>query len=295
MWFEEPDLRAPVLIAAFAGWNDAAEAATTAARFLAEAWDAQHVAAVECEEFFDFSVNRPQVRLVDGETREIQWPNTDLYTARLAGGTDVAILLGVEPHLRWRTFCEQVTDIAEAIEARLVITLGALLADVPHTRDVSVIGTGSDAELIERHALRRSRYEGPTGIVGVLHDACRQVDLASLSLWAATPAYASNVTSAKAALALAERTALIAGTPVDLSELTAASAGYETEVDELISDNDELQAYVRRLESLVDAGLDMDDEDDDDAPPSGGEALDASNVGKLVAEVEQFLRDNSDG
>ena len=171
------------MVAAFEGWNDAADASSTAARYLRERWDARPFASIDPEDFFDFSTTRPQVRLIDGLTREITWPETELSAAALPGSQrDVVVLVGTEPQLRWRTFCAEVTGIAGELGVELVVTLGALLADVAHTRPVRVTGTAADPELVARLGLQRSAYEGPTGIVGVLHDACRQAQIPSASL-----------------------------------------------------------------------------------------------------------------
>ncbi len=205
-------LTEPTLIAAFAGWNDAGDAATLAVRHLIEQWRAEPMASIDPEEYYDFQATRPQVRLADGHTRRISWPANEAFAASTPGG-DVVLLLGVEPQLRWRTFTHQVAGIAEECGVNVVVTLGALLADVAHRRPVSLIGTATDQALIDRFDLQRSRYEGPTGIVGVLHDTCHGLGVKSLSLWAAVPAYASQVPSPKAALALGEGACRVVGTP----------------------------------------------------------------------------------
>jgi len=205
-WHDRPKLKRPVLVAAFEGWNDAADAATSAARFLRDHWAARQFAEIDSEEFYDFSSTRPQVRLVDGLTREIVWPANELYAASIPGGErDVIVLLGVEPGLKWRTFSTQIVDVGRELGVELFLTLGALLADVPHTRPVRVTGTAADAELVQRLGLQRSRYEGPTGIVGVLHDAFSKAKVPSASLWAAVPHYVSLAPSPRAALALCRR------------------------------------------------------------------------------------------
>jgi proteasome assembly chaperone (PAC2) family protein len=246
-------------------------------------WRAEKVAAIDPEEFYDFGTTRPQVHLVDGLTREIVWPTNELWAASTPGG-DVLLLVGVEPQLRWRTFCRQITDIAKEQHASLVLTLGALLADVVHSRPVSMIGTATDQALIDRFQLARSRYEGPTGILGVLNDACSQAGLASASLWAAVPAYAPGIASPKAALALVERAAAIVGTPAAPDSLDAAVAEYETEVAELVASDDDLAGYVSRLETYAD------EEDEDEEEPADPAAEDAT-VERFVEDVERFLRD----
>jgi predicted ATP-grasp superfamily ATP-dependent carboligase len=287
-WSSRPALRSPVLVAAFTGWNDAGDAASLAVRHLAHEWDAEVFAELDPEEFVDFHGTRPQVRLVDGETREIVWPTTELLWATTAGA-DVVLVTGPEPQLRWRSYCRHLVEAAEELGTSLVVTLGALLADVPHRRPVSVIGTASDRAMIQRFGLQRSRYEGPTGIVGCLQDACAKAGLAAVSLWAAVPAYAPGTTSPKAAAALVQRAAGLVGTPVDVSTLDEAVAEYEAEVDDYVGRDEDLASYVERLEAIVDEG-DVDDDDDPaaDAPPA---VPDTGSAERLVAEVEQFLRD----
>ena len=291
VWSSRPALRSPVLVAAFTGWNDAGDAASIALRHLAESWQAEVFAELDPEEFVDYQSTRPQVRLVDGETREIVWPATELLSASTPGG-DLVLVTGAEPQLRWRTFCQEIVEVAEELSVSMVITLGALLADVPHRRPVSIIGTASDATLVQRYGLQRSRYEGPTGILGCIHDACTNAGIASLSLWAAVPAYAPSTTSPKAALALLRRTASLVGSPIDASGLEREVGDYEAEVDEYVERDDDLQSYVAQLEHLVD------EDGDDDAPAADTAAGDApaehGSAERLVAEVEQFLRDQGE-
>jgi predicted ATP-grasp superfamily ATP-dependent carboligase len=282
-WSSHPTLRSPVLIAAFTGWNDAGDAASGAVRHLIEAWRAEPVATLDPEEFYDFSTTRPVVRLADGVTREIVWPPNDFWAASTPG-SDVLLLLGTEPQLKWRTFCRQITAVAAEQEASLVLTLGALLADVAHTRPVSLIGTATDQTLIDRFRLARSRYEGPTGIVGALHDACTGAGLPSASLWAAVPAYAPGINSPKAALALVERAAAVVGAPVSMRALESAVGDYEDEVAELVAADDDLAGYVGRLESF------SDDDEDDEEEEVERSAPDAT-VEQFVEDVERFLRD----
>jgi len=275
-WSDRPKLRTPVLIAAFEGWNDAGEAATYAARYLAEQWVTRRFAVIDPEEFFDFSATRPHVGLDGGLQREIEWPSTEFTGGAIPGAAfDAVILLGSEPQLRWRTFCQQVVDVARDVEARLVITLGALLAEVPHSRPVSIVGTADDDELVRRLDLQHSTYEGPTGIVGVLHDACRKAGIPSASLWAAVPTYVPGAPSPKAALALVERVAAMLDLAIPVTALEIASAAYERQLDELVADDEDTATYVANLE----AGVDEDD------------AVIVTDV-DLIAEVEEFLRDN---
>ena len=290
-WLAEPTLRTPTVIYAFTGWNDAGDAASSALRTMVERWGAQALAEIDPEPFTDFATVRPHVRIVDGQ-RSIVWPTVGVWSAQLPDA-DVLLVLGPEPALRWRLFCDQLVGVAERYGATMTISLGALLADVPHTRPVQIIGTASEPDLIERFQLQRSRYEGPTGIVGVLHDALAQADVATASLWAAVPGYAAQVPSAKAALALMERACALLGTPAPGDSLRTAAGEYDVRIAALIADDQELVDYVARLESMVD-----DDEspffvadDDADEPAADAPPLDAGNADELVAEVEQFLRD----
>ena len=274
-------------MAAFEGWNDAADAATTAVRYLEERWSARAFADIDPEEFYDFSTTRPHVRLVDGLTREIVWPSNRFAAANLSSSRrDVVVLLGTEPQLRWRTFCDQVLDVARAVDVELVVTLGALLADVPHTRPVQVTGTAADEELVQSLGLERSRYEGPTGIVGVLHDAFRRAGIPSASLWAAVPHYVAATPSPKAALALVQRTAHLLASPLVVTDLEIAAASYERQVSEVVEADDDVAAYVRQLEYRDEDDDDIDEDDElDPADLPSGDAL--------VAELERFLRDQN--
>jgi predicted ATP-grasp superfamily ATP-dependent carboligase len=289
VWSRRPALSRPTLIAAFAGWNDAGDAATFAVRHLIDQWAAEPFASIDPEEFYDFQSTRPQVELVDGQTRRIVWPANQAYSASTPGG-DVVLLLGVEPQLRWRGFTQQVTAIAEEVGARLVVTLGALLADVVHRRPVALIGTATNQALIDRYDLQRSRYEGPTGIVGVLHDTCQSVGLDSLSLWAAVPAYASQVPSPKAAIALGEGACEVVGSPFPGGRLLAAVDEYESQIERYLEQDDELAAYVRRLD------LAGEDEDEDDDGADEQPEIDADvSAQRMMEDIERFLRDQDDG
>ncbi|MCU1393505.1 MAG: hypothetical protein JWM34_1933 [Ilumatobacteraceae bacterium] len=301
-WLSQPTLRNPVVVAAFTGWNDAGDSASGGVRHLIEDWGASALAEIDPEEFTDFATIRPHVRLSSGLTRSIVWPTVGLWSASTAGA-DVILVLGPEPAMRWRCFSEQIIGVAQHYKASLVLTLGALLADVPHSRPVQLIGTASEQSMIDRFDLQRSRYEGPTGIVGILHDACTKVDLPSAALWAAVPAYASQVPSPKATLALVERLGAIIGTTMPTLRLQAQVEDYENRVSAVVADDDDLSGYVRRLESMSDAGiedfsLDDDDdidEDDDEDDVVGGE-LDADlpehvDGPAFIDEVERFLRD----
>jgi proteasome assembly chaperone (PAC2) family protein len=273
-----PELTRPVLIAAFRGWNDGAQAASLAAGYLAKTWQAQRFAHVDPEEFFDFQATRPHVSLERGVTRKIDWPETAFYHVRPDGlDRDVVLLLGIEPNLRWRTFTELVVGLVRELGVELMITLGALLADVPHTRPSPVTGSASDPELVRELGLSESRYEGPTGIVGVLHDACRSAEIPSASLWVAVPHYVSLTPSPRAAVALCERLGGMIGIDIEVGELEEAARSYEEQVSEAVASDEETAAYVeeleRRVDSLEQASTDL---------PSGD---------ALAAELTRFLRE----
>ena len=278
-----PKLERPVLIAAFRGWNDGGQGASLAGAYLARAWGAIEFASIDPENFYDFQATRPLVSLTDGELRQIEWPeNTFMYAPLPGGGRDAIIMLGVEPNLRWRTFSEHVTRIATDFGVELVVTLGSLLADVPHTRPAPVTGTATDPELIDQLGLQASRYEGPTGVVGVLHDACIRAGISSASLWAAVPHYVSLTPSPRAAKALVDRLADLLGADVDTAELDEAAEAYAQQVSEAVSSDEETSAYVQDLERRVDDLTEADD------LPSGD---------AIAAELTRYLRerDNDQG
>ena len=273
---EKPTLDRPVLVAAFRGWNDGGQGASLAGGYLARLWDAEQIADVDPEEFFDFQATRPHVKLVDGLTRQIDWPETVFYRARADGlDRDIVLLLGIEPNLRWRAFSDLFVGFAQDLGVELVVTLGSLLADIPHTRPSPVTGSASDEELVERLGLQASRYEGPTGIVGILHDACKQHGLPSASLWAAVPHYVSLTPSPRAALALCERLGAMLEVEIDVEELREAADGYAEQVSRAVAADSDTQAYVEDLERRAD------EFDEEDIP--SGEAL--------AAELTRFLRE----
>jgi predicted ATP-grasp superfamily ATP-dependent carboligase len=248
-----PELERPVLIAAFRGWNDGGQGASLAGAYLARAWAAREFATIDPEGFYDFQATRPLVSLVDGETRRIDWPENSFLHAPLPGaGRDAIIMLGVEPNLRWRTFSDLIAGVAREHEVELVLTLGSLLADVPHTRAAPVTGSATEQRLIEELGLQASRYEGPTGIVGVLHDACARAGLSSASLWAAVPHYVSLTPSPRAAKALVERLAGLLDADVDTSELDEACDAYAQQVSEAVAADADTATYVEELERRVD-------------------------------------------
>jgi proteasome assembly chaperone (PAC2) family protein len=274
--------RRPVLLMAFEGWNDAAESATTAARFLARAWGGEKFATIDPEEFYHFGLLRPFVRFKAGSQseREIIWPATEFSVARSpALARDVIVGVAAEPHLRWRGYCAAVLELARACRVSLVLTLGALLAEVPHTRAVRLVGVASDPELAARLGVRPTRYEGPTGIVGVLNTACRELGVPTASLWANVPHYVSGVENPKAALALVRRVLGYLNAEADLTELEEATRQFEKSLAEIVSQNAKVAAYVRKLEAA--------DQEEEPEPAPREELPPAAD---LMAEIEQFLR-----
>jgi proteasome assembly chaperone (PAC2) family protein len=278
---EAPELRSPMLVCAFSGWNDAASSATTALEAVAVALDSEVVARIDPEEFFDFQDNRPTVRLSEGQTRHIDWPsNTVIAAPAPSAERDLVLVSGNEPSLKWRTFTETLLDAIDRFEIEMVITMGALVADVAHTRPVPITGLASDAELVESLGLSRSNYEGPTGIVGVLHDGCRRRGLRSASLWAAVPHYVAAVPNPKAALALLRRLEGLTGIVIEGSELEEASERFDSQVDRAVAANPEIEELVQRLEEeqadAVELGEDV---------PSGD---------TIASDFQRFLRQRGD-
>ncbi len=281
--FERPSLERPVLITAFRGWNDGGQGASLAGGYLARAWDATRFAEIDPEGFYDFQATRPHVSLVEGLTRRIDWPENAFYYTRVPGtDRDAVLLLGIEPNLRWRTFSDLVVGLATDLQVELAVTMGSLLADVPHTRPSPVTASASDPHLIEALDLQPSRYEGPTGIVGTLHDACRRAGIASVSIWAAVPHYVSLAPSPRAALALCDKLGELLSAKIDTTELQEAADQYAEQVTEAVSSDVETQAYVEELEQRTDA-IEAAEE-----LPSGE---------SLAAELTEFLRerDEEDG
>lgn len=269
-----PALDQPILIAAFEGWNDAGDAASAAVDHLVTEWGAAPFAQVDPEEFYDFTTIRPEVRILDGDARQVVWPSNRFSWALPAGAPGVILLRGIEPQLRWRTFCDEILAVATDLGTRLVLTVGSLLADVAHTRATPVYGTAYERSVIDALAFEPSRYEGPTGIVGVLHDRCATLGINSASLWAAVPSYVAAAPSPKASLALVERIGRMLGTPIPTEELRTAAADYEVQLNELVAEDDDTMAYVRHLEETFDR-----------------DQLAGTSATDFVAEVERFLRD----
>ena len=247
---DPPELRSPILVCSFRGWNDAAASASTALQTVAASLDAEVLAQVDPEEFFDFQANRPTISLSEGQTRHIEWPENTLLAARApSAGRDLVLLDGTEPNLRWRTFSDLIAAAAERIGVEMVITMGALIAEVAHTLPVPITGLASDEELVEELDLQRSSYEGPTGIVGVLHDSCRRAGMTSASLWAAVPHYVAAVPNPKAALALLRRLEALTGIAVDATELEEETDTYEDQVGRAVAANPEIEELVERIEA----------------------------------------------
>ena len=280
-WDRSPKLRRPALVCSFKGWNDAAESATAALSFVSSKWGAERLGAIDPEEFYDFQVTRPTVRMSEGQTREIVWPELVIECASPEGsGRDVLFLSGAEPNLRWKGFSATVIAAAQELGVELVISLGALLADIPHTRPVQVTGIAADPDLVERLGFSQARYEGPTGIVGVLHDACARAGMLSASLWVPVPHYVATVPSPKATLALLRRLEDLLELPIDTDELDEAALEYERRLDEAVASEPEVRALVERLEQQV---------DDEDISyrnlPSGD---------SIAEEFERFLKEQGD-
>jgi len=242
------------MICAFQGWNDAGDSASSAIAFLSSALKARRFAQIDSQEFYDFQANRPSIRLSEGSAGEIVWPTVEIFEAHASRASrDLVLVQGSEPSLRWRAFSAHLIDLAEALGVQVIVTLGALLSDVAHSRPVTITGYASDPSLVSRLGIAPSSYEGPTGIIGVLHAACGEAGVPSASLWAAVPHYVAAATNPKAALALARRVEGLIGVSVDASELEVASAEYERQVGIAVQSDPEIQAFVERLEQEADA------------------------------------------
>ncbi|MBM3670759.1 MAG: PAC2 family protein [Actinobacteria bacterium] len=282
-----PDLQRPVLLAGFEGWNDAADAASNAAVWLTQhgTGEAERVASIDPEVHFDFQSRRPHVTLAGGVTRSITWPENIFFTVP-RDERDLVVLRGVEPSYKWHSFCRAVVSVAQATSCEMVITFGALLADVPHTREARVTGTATDPDLVARLGLAQSRYEGPTGIVGVLHDHCRSQGIDSVSLWAPVPHYLAAPPNPPATLALLDRAAGLLDLQLDLGRLERTAVAWREKVDEVAASDDDVRGYVRTLEERFDAA-------EPDAETSWGANLPSGD--ELAKEVERFLRDQREG
>jgi predicted ATP-grasp superfamily ATP-dependent carboligase len=282
-WEYRPDgLRAPALVCAFKGWNDAADAASSAITFVGGALNARRFATIDPEDFYDFQATRPRIKLVEGQTREIVWPAVELYEARIPRAPrDLILVAGAEPSFRWRGFTRVIVEVAEAIGVQLVVTLGALLADVPHSRPIAVTGLASDPALVSRLGLASSSYEGPTGIIGVLHAACQQAGLPSASLWAAVPHYIAATPNPKASLALVRKLEGLVGVAVNAAELESAAADYERQVSLAVQSDPDVQAFVERLEQAA-----SEEAAEEAGPLPSGETI--------ARDLQRFLRQRGD-
>ena len=281
---QRPTLNRPFLVAAFEGWNDAGVAASTALGFVADALGAETFAHIDPEEFYDFQVARPMVQLENGNGRRIQWPTVEFQAVRMAGSPhDLILLRGHEPNMRWRTFTREILELTETLGVEMLNTVGALLADVPHTRPVQVMGSTADPTLAKELSLPASQYEGPTGILGVLSEAAIGSAIPAVSFWAALPHYV-QAPNPRAALALVERLGSLLSLPIDTGSLAEETAAFDATMADIVSDDPELAGYVERLEAQA-------DEQDPDETPS----LADLPPEQFVAEVEQFLRDHPGG
>jgi proteasome assembly chaperone (PAC2) family protein len=284
-----PRLRGPVLVAAFDGWNDAGEAATTALDAVGDGLAAETFATIDPEEFYDFQATRPTVRLVGGR-RRIEWPAVELRAARLPGADhDLIVVRGHEPNLRWRTFASEIVQVASSLGVEMVVTVGALLADVPHTRPVQVVSSAGDRDLAERLGLTVSRYEGPTGILGVLGDVATSEGIPTIGLWAALPHYLNLAPNPWGAMALIRELGRLLPMAVDTSALAGQTEAFDAAVTELVDENPELAGYIERLEA------DNDEDEPEDEDEEGSPGLADVPPEELVAEVERYLRDHPGG
>jgi len=277
-----PELSKPVMVCAFGGWNDGGEAATTAVRTLRSQWGARRFAEIDPEEFFDFQVNRPTVRLVEGSTRRVDWPASRFFSARI-NDRDAIVFVGVEPNLRWRTYAGTILQVCSDMDVSLLVTLGAFLADVPHTRPAPVNAASEDEDWLAKPGVVAARYEGPTGIVGVVNSAASRAGVPALSLWAAAPHYLPQSRNPKVALALLEALRDLTGLEIDTGEIELAARVFEREVSEAIEEDGNLAAYVRRLEEASET-MGADDEEPSLQHASGDD---------IAAELERFLREHN--
>jgi proteasome assembly chaperone (PAC2) family protein len=280
IWESRPDgLRAPALVCAFSGWNDAGDAASAALTFIGESLGAERFARIDPEDFYDFQSTRPHIRFVEDRSREITWPGIEIFAARVPRAPrDLILVQGPEPSMRWRTFCQHIIDLAEALGTQLVVTMGALLADVPHTQPVAITGLASDEALVTKLGIEETTYEGPTGIVGVLHTACTEAGLPSASLWASVPHYVAAAPNPKAALALVRKVEGLVAVSVDATELENATGEYERQVGLAVQSDPDVQAFVERLEQAA----------EQDTRPLGPGDLPSGDA--LASEFQRFLR-----
>jgi predicted ATP-grasp superfamily ATP-dependent carboligase len=278
IWDRRPNgLRAPAMVCAFQGWNDAGDAASSAVSFLGSSLEAKRFAHLDSEEYYDFQSNRPSIRLAENQQREISWPTVEIFEATAPrAARDIVLVQGTEPSMRWRSFSAHLVDLAEALGVQVVVTLGALLGDVPHTRPVPMSGHASDPSLLERLSIQPTSYEGPTGIIGVLHTAFADAGLPAASLWAAVPHYVAAAANPKAALALLRRVEVLIGVSIDVSELESAATDYERQVGLAVQSDPDIQAFVERLEQA--------------AVEEDSSAADVPSGDAIAQEFQRFLR-----
>ena len=274
-----PELHDAVIIAAFEGWNDAADAASDALDHLDAIWSARPIIEIDDESYYDYQVNRPVIRQVDGVTRELVWPSMQISHCRPPGSDrDIVLMHGVEPNMRWRSFCAELLTIADKLNVDTVVILGALLADTPHTRPVPVSGAAYSAESAKFFGLEESRYEGPTGIAGVFQDACVAAGIPAVTFWAAVPHYVSQPPSPKATVALLRRVEEVLDIEVPLADLPAQAEEWELAVSEMAADDEEIADSVASLEQRGDSQIDV------------NEALSKIDGDTLAADFERYLR-----
>jgi proteasome assembly chaperone (PAC2) family protein len=279
-----PQLRRPILLAAFEGWNDAGDAASSAVEHLALEWDARPLADIDSDEYYDFQVNRPTVNQIDGVTRRIDWPTTSIsYCSPRGAERDIVLVRGIEPNMRWRAFCAEIVELAQELDVETTVMLGALLADTPHTRPVPVTGAAYSSESAAKYNLAESRYEGPTGITGVLQDLFVQAGLPAVSFWAAVPHYVSTPPNPKATVALLTRVEEVLDIEVPLGTLPEQAEEWERAVTEMTEDDEEIAEYVRGLEERGDAEVDPD------------EVMAKIDGDALAAEFERYLKRRGQG
>jgi proteasome assembly chaperone (PAC2) family protein len=302
VWSRRPELRPgpprPILVAAFEGWNDAAEAASGAIAWLRHRFDATRFARLDPEVYVDFQSTRPTIEVRDGVIRDLTWPTVDFFAARpIDGARDLVLVAGTEPNVHWKAFCEDVLTVARETGCEMVVTLGALLSDTPHTRPLQITGVAVDQGLVGRLSVERSRYEGPTGIVGVLLDACFRAEMPTVSLWAPVPHYVASPPNPKAIMALLARVHALTGVDCGSSGLKGAVDAWEERVSQAVAEDVETAEYVRRLEERADA---TDIADDELELPDDADELEAGLTGEvptgddIAAELERFLREQDD-
>ncbi len=283
-----PELEHPNVIAAFTGWNDAGQSATTAVRYLVDSWKAQSFARMDAEEFYSFTDTRPQIRIVDGDERALTWPSNEFYAFAGSGSSPAAVLmLATEPNLKWRTYCGEIVRLARSVGARRVVTLGSLVTDAVHTRPVPLTGFSTDIAVQSKLASRnitRSSYEGPTGVVGVLHDACRRAEMPTASIWAATPYYLGGTPNPKTALGLLDALDEALALHLNLGELRTVADEFERQISLAVRGNSEIQQQIRTLEERYDA----------QGPQLVQPAPELPEAGAIIADLEDFLRGQRD-